>query len=145
MDGLLPGLWSPDLFDGISWLVLAGGVLAAILATGRAIGRRLQLQLWGIPEALVAGVLGLLVAPKGPFPLLPEHHQQAADQGRGEQSHRRQGEPEVLAALESHGGIARPHGRGGAMAAFKGHLDYCLLYTSPSPRDGLLSRMPSSA
>ena len=30
-----------------------------------------------------------------------------------------------------------------------GHLDYadefCLLYTSPSPRDGLLSRMPSSA
>ena len=73
MDGLLPGLWSPDLFDGISWLVLAGGVLAAILATGRAIGRRLQLQLWGIPEALVAGVLGLLVAPKGPFPLLPEH------------------------------------------------------------------------
>lgn len=73
MDGLLPGLWGPDLFDGISWLVLAGGVLAAILAIGRAIGRRLQLQLWGIPEALVAGVLGLLVAPKGPFPLLPEH------------------------------------------------------------------------
>ena len=28
-----------------------------------------------------------------------------------------------------------------------GHLvsDACLLYTSPSPRDGLLSRMPSSA
>ena len=26
------------------------------------------------------------------------------------------------------------------------HRDiYCLLYTSPSPRDGLLSRMPSSA
>ena len=24
-------------------------------------------------------------------------------------------------------------------------LDRCLLYTSPSPRDGLLSRMPSSA
>ena len=24
-------------------------------------------------------------------------------------------------------------------------LDFCLLYTSPSPRDGLLSRMPSSA
>ena len=23
--------------------------------------------------------------------------------------------------------------------------DHCLLYTSPSPRDGLLSRMPSSA
>ena len=25
------------------------------------------------------------------------------------------------------------------------HIWYCLLYTSPSPRDGLLSRMPSSA
>ena len=25
------------------------------------------------------------------------------------------------------------------------HLMDCLLYTSPSPRDGLLSRMPSSA
>ena len=24
-------------------------------------------------------------------------------------------------------------------------LKHCLLYTSPSPRDGLLSRMPSSA
>ena len=27
----------------------------------------------------------------------------------------------------------------------KGHNLACLLYTSPSPRDGLLSRMPSSA
>ena len=27
----------------------------------------------------------------------------------------------------------------------KGLYNYCLLYTSPSPRDGLLSRMPSSA
>ena len=26
-----------------------------------------------------------------------------------------------------------------------GGYDICLLYTSPSPRDGLLSRMPSSA
>ena len=25
------------------------------------------------------------------------------------------------------------------------HIQACLLYTSPSPRDGLLSRMPSSA
>ena len=30
--------------------------------------------------------------------------------------------------------------------AVSGNHDYsCLLYTSPSPRDGLLSRMPSSA
>ena len=27
----------------------------------------------------------------------------------------------------------------------KNDLNACLLYTSPSPRDGLLSRMPSSA
>ena len=26
-----------------------------------------------------------------------------------------------------------------------GKATFCLLYTSPSPRDGLLSRMPSSA
>ena len=26
-----------------------------------------------------------------------------------------------------------------------GSFNFCLLYTSPSPRDGLLSRMPSSA
>ena len=25
------------------------------------------------------------------------------------------------------------------------YIEACLLYTSPSPRDGLLSRMPSSA
>ena len=29
--------------------------------------------------------------------------------------------------------------------AFKDNIKTCLLYTSPSPRDGLLSRMPSSA
>ena len=28
---------------------------------------------------------------------------------------------------------------------FKDEVEACLLYTSPSPRDGLLSRMPSSA
>ena len=27
----------------------------------------------------------------------------------------------------------------------RGQYEVCLLYTSPSPRDGLLSRMPSSA
>ena len=33
------------------------------------------------------------------------------------------------------------------LRTFQGHgtYDACLLYTSPSPRDGLLSRMPSSA
>ena len=34
---------------------------------------------------------------------------------------------------------------GGSAPAILKHLNICLLYTSPSPRDGLLSRMPSSA
>ena len=29
--------------------------------------------------------------------------------------------------------------------ATQANINICLLYTSPSPRDGLLSRMPSSA
>ena len=32
-----------------------------------------------------------------------------------------------------------------ALDAGISYFDTCLLYTSPSPRDGLLSRMPSSA
>ena len=35
--------------------------------------------------------------------------------------------------------------RGITIKANTVRIDYCLLYTSPSPRDGLLSRMPSSA
>ena len=36
---------------------------------------------------------------------------------------------------------------GECVATLEGHSESvrCLLYTSPSPRDGLLSRMPSSA
>ena len=36
-------------------------------------------------------------------------------------------------------------GDGAAFAADEMQIPFCLLYTSPSPRDGLLSRMPSSA
>ena len=36
-------------------------------------------------------------------------------------------------------------GRWVGKARLKGAYGSCLLYTSPSPRDGLLSRMPSSA
>ena len=35
--------------------------------------------------------------------------------------------------------------RGACVEANPAHYYTCLLYTSPSPRDGLLSRMPSSA
>ena len=34
---------------------------------------------------------------------------------------------------------------GGIVFTSANAVKYCLLYTSPSPRDGLLSRMPSSA
>ena len=56
-------------------------------------------------------------------------------------------------ALMSHPAIAQvfdagvtPQGRPFfAMEYVRGEPITCLLYTSPSPRDGLLSRMPSSA
>ena len=73
MNDLLPALWNPDRLLGLAWLALAAAVLSLILATGRRIGRRLNLRLWGVPEALVAGLIGLLVAPAGPLPLLPPH------------------------------------------------------------------------
>ena len=73
MAELLPGTWSTDLLNTLSWLALATGVLALIVSIGRSLGRRLQLRLWGIPEALLAGVLGLVIAPDGLLPLLPVH------------------------------------------------------------------------
>ena len=42
-------------------------------------------------------------------------------------------------------GEKRKRRTGGADLEEFTHLTNCLLYTSPSPRDGLLSRMPSSA
>jgi ESS family glutamate:Na+ symporter len=59
------------LLSELGRLSLAIGALSLILMIGRRIGARLQLRLWGIPEALVAGLLGLLLAPAGPLPLLP--------------------------------------------------------------------------
>ena len=51
---------------------------------------------------------------------------------------------EVLRRLQ-----LQPHHRvadiGGVTGRFVGLLKDCLLYTSPSPRDATLSRMPSSA
>src|SRR5665647_1452950 len=44
-----------------------------------------------------------------------------------------------------HPGALRGRGVRAAVPAAGRHRDPCLLYTSPSPRDGLLSRMPSSA
>ena len=41
--------------------------------------------------------------------------------------------------------IKWPRGQLGSLPADSEQFMICLLYTSPSPRDGLLSRMPSSA
>ncbi|MFN5698303.1 MAG: sodium/glutamate symporter, partial [Cyanobacteriota bacterium] len=59
----------------MSALPAVGGALAALaclLLLGKGIGGAIGLRLWGVPEALVAGALGLLVAPSGPWPLLPQ-------------------------------------------------------------------------
>ena len=50
-----------------------------------------------------------------------------------------------MARLEEYGYIAQPHTSAGRVPTDAGYRYYCLLYTSPSPRDGATSRMPSSA
>ena len=63
--------WLQEPAWALPWLLLAMAALAVLLVLGRAIGQRLQLKLVGIPEALVAGLIGLALAPSGPLPLLP--------------------------------------------------------------------------
>jgi ESS family glutamate:Na+ symporter len=63
--------WLQEIARALPWLLLAMAALAVLLGLGRAIGERLQLKLVGIPEALVAGLIGLALAPSGPLPLLP--------------------------------------------------------------------------
>ncbi|MCS5699540.1 sodium:solute symporter [Cyanobium sp. FGCU-52] len=56
----------------IHTFALALLLLIALLAVGTVLGRGLGSHRWGIPEALLAGSLGLLVAPSGPWPLIPQ-------------------------------------------------------------------------
>jgi len=65
----LPG--AAALPAGATW-PLALGALGLVLALGTALGKLLGSRSWGVPEALLAGVIGLLLAPSGPLPLLPE-------------------------------------------------------------------------
>ena len=60
-----------NALDPTVWVLAAAG-LPLLLLAGTAIGRGLGVHRWGIPEALVAGVLGLLLGPQGPWPVLPE-------------------------------------------------------------------------
>ena len=60
----------------------------------------------------------------------------------------RTGRDVVIGALlgaDEFGFSTAPLVASGCIMMRKCHLNTCLLYTSPSPRDGLLSRMPSSA
>jgi len=62
-------VWLPLLGD----LALALGLLVGLLGVGTALGRSLGVHQWGIPEALLAGTLGLLIAPGGGLlALIPE-------------------------------------------------------------------------
>lgn len=54
----------------LQWAV-ALMALAVVLALGTGLGRVLGSRSWGVPEALLAGGIGLLLAPSGPLPLLP--------------------------------------------------------------------------
>ena len=52
---------------------------------------------------------------------------------------------DALKELERHSSLAIDTEGTGLQIPHRDKLSFCLLYTSPSPRDGLLSRMPSSA
>ena len=54
----------------IVWALAVAG-LPVLLLVGTALGRGLGVHRWGIPEALLAGLVGLLISPQGPWPLLP--------------------------------------------------------------------------
>ncbi|MGB5136256.1 MAG: sodium:solute symporter [Prochlorococcaceae cyanobacterium] len=53
-------------------IAVAFAALGLLLALGRAIGPALGLQRLGLPAAVVAGLLGLLIGPQGPWPVMPE-------------------------------------------------------------------------
>ncbi len=57
--------------DALPLFGLALGLLLALLAAGSLLGKLLGMHRWGIPEALLAGSLGLLIAPSGVLPLIP--------------------------------------------------------------------------
>ncbi len=69
--GLHDLLLNSSQLHGPLLLALALAVLGGLVALGRAIGPALGLQRIGLPAALLAGVLGLLLGPYGPWPLLP--------------------------------------------------------------------------
>ena len=78
---------------------------------------------------------------------LNAHHKAAkADMTLAQKQHANQQHAEAKAALLVDLGLCNDELRQVTAALAEARRrDFCLLYTSPSPRDGLLSRMPSSA
>ena len=72
----------------------------------------------------------------GEFPFQEAAYIGGRNNVRGLETNRFAGEASVFGSVEFRGALRK------APAYLAGA---CLLYTSPSPRDGLLSRMPSSA
>jgi glutamate:Na+ symporter, ESS family len=55
----------------LALITAAFAVLGLLVVIGRAIGPALGLQRLGLPAAVLAGVLGLLLGPHGPWPVMP--------------------------------------------------------------------------
>lgn len=59
------------LTSSLPTMALSLALLALLLLLGTGLGRLVGTHQWGIPEALLAGGLGLLIAPAGALPLIP--------------------------------------------------------------------------
>jgi ESS family glutamate:Na+ symporter len=59
------------LLAALAQPLLPLALLVALLVVGRWIGQSIQMKRLGLPESLLAGGLGLLLAPGGPLPVLP--------------------------------------------------------------------------
>ena len=57
--------------SALAVITAAFAVLGLLVAIGRAIGPALGLQRLGLPAAVLAGLLGLLLGPYGPWPVMP--------------------------------------------------------------------------
>jgi ESS family glutamate:Na+ symporter len=71
----MPPLELPETGHTLAFLALPMlplALLASLLVLGRWIGKGIEMKRLGLPESLLAGALGLLLAPGGPLPLLPQ-------------------------------------------------------------------------
>ena len=120
-------------------LLIAVKKLAPALAAGNSVIVKPS-ELTPLTTILLGPILKEAGLPDGVFNVLPGY---GAITGKALVSH------PLVKKVDVTGGT--PSGRaigaiaGGNLAHFTAELGGCLLYTSPSPRDGLLSRMPSSA